>query len=1172
MTREEYEAKYGQSPSISSTQPTNQGTPIKMTRAEYEAKYGVQEQPQEKGLLRRMGEGLISSEIAAGKMIGTAISSVTQRKNIEETIKRYNETGDKWSEMAKKETDPIKKQLYMKNAQQSYLDGGKVWDEVIGNENLEKGSSIKQVAGAFGGVALDVATMGSYGQAAKLAKTGQRLKSTLGTAIPTVAKEVVTSGAKSLAKKSAVGAGIGYGYDVTQSMQNGESLPDILTPGYGTLLGAAIPVGVAGAKLGYQGTKAAIKGVGNVVSKVAQHTADIPDGMVVDYLAKTKKIDSLIAKNATPEQALEIAQSAVRNLRKNMSGEWQSAVDVIKGKYTNNVSLDESRVKQIINIAAKFGDDVLNKVDEAGNITRINPKSMNVDDSLTLLKNINELYGKRIVRESAEGIPVRSFKDFFKKNIIDQFGGKDGEIATLYKNYSTKSDILNAADDIVKAYDTNNPIKQSTALGRIKSLFRENKGAYLKAIKDLEAEMGVDITSYITASELGKGLTASKVVTAGGAGIFSKKGIIDKVFEAVLFPLTTPKYARQLLKLSTKTEGQTMRQVMGIIEKQPSKEKTILESMFPQEGAESPAAVLNSAKNTGKTIIDTAKQKTLKGSINNPLSKKGSPSVGKTVVSKESPLIQEARTTYYHGTNKKFNEFKYKTTGDLGSGHYLTESPSAAQKFAWQKSYAKGGSQNVVIAEPNVKKTLILGEGADGKAAQEIYSKGNQLNQTGGAIERFAKSKGYDSVARSGVDGNELLVFDKKNIKILDNVKPEDAYGWKPKSQPLQEVGKTVVSENKPQIINPDLYKEKFKDYNPANHEKYSQMAKEEYQRALKTNPNPVVKFTMGGSGSGKSEILIPQMSKNFNGIILDGTGSKYESFASKLKQAIDTGKTPEIDAILPRIESAWKFAQKRMLKTGRPVPLDEFVKLHQGFVDTLQKIIKEFPEVKVSLKDTRNIFSKSDAVNLKDITDKDVILNTLQNAYKGKTAEQLKDYLSKIKYSGTDVDFSKPGSFSVFRQKGRNYMIASAENPMGTVIDKGKNIAMTKKFREFLTANNIKFHPQKGKYGGAAENSQLIEITDPKQRKLIDNWLQKNSPQAENIIVHDGQVVRYDPRTHEAYGVDLQKMKNKDLSLENGTTDFYSEIAGRKYRFPLYDETTEKAIDKSKFKVYYNK
>ena len=53
-----------------------------------------------------------------------------------------------------------------------------------------------------------------------------------------------------------------------------------------------------------------------------------------------------------------------------------------------------------------------------------------------------------------------------------------------------------------------------------------------------------------------------------------------------------------------------------------------------------------------------------------------------------------------------------------------------------------------------------------------------------------------------------------------------------------------------------------------------------------------------------------------------------------------------------------------------------------------------------------------------------------------------------------------------------------------------------------------------------------------------------------ENILVKDGKAIRYDPRTKEAYSVDLKRFW--DLWLDNAD-DYYSIIEGKKYRLPLY-------------------
>lgn len=176
-------------------------------------------------------------------------------------------------------------------------------------------------------------------------------------------------------------------------------------------------------------------------------------------------------------------------------------------------------------------------------------------------------------------------------------------------------------------------------------------------------------------------------------------------------------------------------------------------------------------------------------------------------------------------------------------------------------------------------------------------------------------------------------------------------------------------------------------------------------------------------------------------------------------------------------------------------------------------------------------------------------------------------DYNIGVKGDDTRLKFdTKWEWFSKLRSKKADYMIASAENPMGQQASTEFNAKMTEDFRKFLDENGIKWKAQKGMYDNP-ENSQIIAIDNPEQRTLIDKRLEKNSQQAENIIVKDGYAYRYDPRTNEAYRVDLSKWK---IDLPAETDNYYSEIDGRKYQLPLYSEA-ESPISVKEFLSIYN-
>jgi hypothetical protein len=165
-------------------------------------------------------------------------------------------------------------------------------------------------------------------------------------------------------------------------------------------------------------------------------------------------------------------------------------------------------------------------------------------------------------------------------------------------------------------------------------------------------------------------------------------------------------------------------------------------------------------------------------------------------------------------------------------------------------------------------------------------------------------------------------------------------------------------------------------------------------------------------------------------------------------------------------------------------------------------------------------------------------------------------------------IDFTQPASFSKFNTPGKKFMIATTDNPLGNARSVNINAQEMTKFRKFLDDNNIHYTPQRGKYGGNPENSNIIEIDHPQQQAIIDRYLQMTNPQAENIMVRDGIAVRYDPATGEAYQVNI---KGKDLNLDSGQDDFYSEVAGKKYSFPLYSDE-EAPLSIIDFKKLYNK
>jgi hypothetical protein len=176
-----------------------------------------------------------------------------------------------------------------------------------------------------------------------------------------------------------------------------------------------------------------------------------------------------------------------------------------------------------------------------------------------------------------------------------------------------------------------------------------------------------------------------------------------------------------------------------------------------------------------------------------------------------------------------------------------------------------------------------------------------------------------------------------------------------------QQVLAPAKEAGQPVILDSDAVKTaNGNDYNPQTHPIYSQATKQLFEQEVPTNPHPVVKFTAGGPGSGKSDFLLPSMSKDFNGVIYDSTLSDYKTLQNRLATVKAAGKTPDVYGIIPDLEKARSFTQSRAAETGRAVPTDFFDKTHAGVINTLGKALEngDLTPEQVHLMDTRNMSS----------------------------------------------------------------------------------------------------------------------------------------------------------------------------------------------------------------------
>lgn len=335
----------------------------------------------------------------------------------------------------------------------------------------------------------------------------------------------LVKGASAIGKIGA-GALAGGAFDIASNLQRGETGISTLKPGLGTFLGTSIPAAGVGINILGRATS-------KFAPKLLSYTSDVPENAFKEMLKRRETVVPEITRGISPEEAFKTTQGAVRELRKTLSKEWEDGVfQVIKDNEGKRALIPEKVASKLSKVAEEFSLENLPQ----------NIKSVSVKELTDLLKEVNEL-PKAILTLSPRGALVRSLKDELRSLGIETFGGQKGSLAKLYENYASKKQVFDAANDIVRAFSTGKPIQQSTAQGRLQSIFSQNKSAYFDAILDLEKITGKDLISKITAAQFKGSLPLGVASRTASGALTQSKSAIDKAIDLLIFPLSAPRSA-----------------------------------------------------------------------------------------------------------------------------------------------------------------------------------------------------------------------------------------------------------------------------------------------------------------------------------------------------------------------------------------------------------------------------------------------------------------------------------------------------------------------------------------------------------------------------------------------------------------------------------------------------
>jgi ADP-Ribosyltransferase in polyvalent proteins len=186
-------------------------------------------------------------------------------------------------------------------------------------------------------------------------------------------------------------------------------------------------------------------------------------------------------------------------------------------------------------------------------------------------------------------------------------------------------------------------------------------------------------------------------------------------------------------------------------------------------------------------------------------------------------------------------------------------------------------------------------------------------------------------------------------------------------------------------VLNTDVARELSSDYlvnrslGATVHEQSNKFIKKLYAKRLaeapKNNELPVVLFTAGGTGAGKTSAILQgdPTALDDRQIVYDTNMATYESSKEKVEQALAAGKAVQIiltirDPIDGFINGALKRAmrQEQEFGTGRAVPILNHASTYIGAPITVQKLAEDYKDdPRVSVRVLDNSFGKNNAVEI---------------------------------------------------------------------------------------------------------------------------------------------------------------------------------------------------------------
>lgn len=233
-------------------------------------------------------------------------------------------------------------------------------------------------------------------------------------------------------------------------------------------------------------------------------------------------------------------------------------------------------------------------------------------------------------------------------------------------------------------------------------------------------------------------------------------------------------------------------------------------------------------------------------------------------------------------------------------------------------------------------------------------------------------------------------------------------------------------------ILNTDIARDLSRDYNAtkdsrsalsaAVHEPASWLVKEMYRRKLaesaKAGEDPVVSFTAGGTGAGKSsavdKVTAVQALVRKSQIVYDTNMNTWDSAVNRIEQALEAGKSVNFVYVArDPVVALTQGALPRAMRQGRTVPLAEHAKTHIGATKVAQRLAekyKDHPNVVIKIIDNTGPHGSQYVADIAML--KEIDYNGLEGRLKAALESEYKNgKITEPIYRGTIGGDAKPAS-----------------------------------------------------------------------------------------------------------------------------------------------------------------